>query len=33
MRRAGVPVHRIGTDADLARALIEVVEHTQRRRA
>jgi uncharacterized protein (DUF58 family) len=33
MRRAGVPVHRIGTDADLARALIEVVEHTKRRRA
>jgi uncharacterized protein (DUF58 family) len=33
MRRAGVPVHRIGTDADLARALIEVVEHTRRRRA
>jgi uncharacterized protein (DUF58 family) len=33
MRRAGVPVHRIGTGADLARALIEVVEHTQRRRA
>ncbi len=33
MRRAGVPVHRIGTDADLARALIEVVEQTRRRRA
>src|SRR5947209_2061284 len=33
MRRAGVPVHRIGTDADLARALIAVVEHTRRRRA
>jgi uncharacterized protein (DUF58 family) len=33
MRRAGVPVHRIGTDADLARALIEIVEHTRRRRA
>jgi uncharacterized protein (DUF58 family) len=33
MRRAGVPVHRIGTDADLARALIEVVENTRRRRA
>jgi hypothetical protein len=33
MRRAGVPVHRIGTEADLARALIEVVEHTRRRRA
>ena len=33
MRRAGVPVHRIGTDADLATALIEVVASTQRRRA
>jgi uncharacterized protein (DUF58 family) len=33
MRRAGVPVHRIGTDADLARTLIEIVEHTRRRRA
>ena len=33
MRRAGVPIHRIGTDADLARALIEVVASTQRRRA
>jgi len=33
MRRAAVPIHRIGTDADLARALIEVVEHTRRRRA
>jgi uncharacterized protein (DUF58 family) len=32
MRRAGVPVHRIGTDADLARALIEVVASTHRRR-
>ena len=32
MRRAGVPVHRIGTDADLATALIEVVASTQRRR-
>src|SRR5690348_15440763 len=29
MRRAGVPVHRIGTDADLATALIEVVASTQ----
>jgi len=37
MRRAGVPIHRIGTDADLAAALIEVVSSTQtitgRRRA
>jgi uncharacterized protein (DUF58 family) len=33
MRRAGVPMHRIGTDADLATALIEVVTSTKRRRA
>ena len=33
MRRAAVPVHRIGTDADLATALIEVIASTQRRRA
>jgi uncharacterized protein (DUF58 family) len=33
MRRAGVPVHRIGTDADLATALIEVVTTTRGRRA
>ncbi len=33
MRRAGVPIHRIGTDADLATALIEVVANTRRRRA
>ena len=33
MRRAGVPIHHIGTDADLATALIEVVASTQRRRA
>jgi uncharacterized protein (DUF58 family) len=33
MRRAGVPLHRIGTDADLATALIEVIASTQRRRA
>jgi uncharacterized protein (DUF58 family) len=37
MRRAGVPMHRIGTDADLATALIEVITSTQlingRRRA
>jgi uncharacterized protein (DUF58 family) len=33
MRRAGVPFHRIGTDADLAAALIDVVVSTKRRRA
>jgi len=33
MRRAGVSIHRIGTDADLATALIEVVTSTKRRRA
>ena len=33
MRRAGVPIYRIGTDADLATALIEVVASTKRRRA
>ena len=37
MNRAGVPLHRVGTDADLATALIEVVSSTQlitgRRRA
>jgi uncharacterized protein (DUF58 family) len=33
MRRAGVPVHRIGTDADLATALVEVVTSTWRRHA
>jgi len=33
MRRAGVPMHRIGTDADLATALIEIVLSTRRRRA
>jgi uncharacterized protein (DUF58 family) len=32
MRRAGVPVHRIDTTADLATALIEVVASTRRRR-
>ena len=32
MRRAGVPIHRIGTDADLVTGLIEVVASTQRRR-
>ena len=30
--RAGVPVHRIDTSADLARALVEVVMSTRRRR-
>ena len=33
MRRAGVPLHRIGTDADLVTALIEVVASTKRRPA
>ena len=33
MRRAGVPIHRVGTDADLAAALVEVVASTKRRRA
>jgi len=33
MRRAGVPIHRIDTDADLATALIDVVASTRRRRA
>jgi uncharacterized protein (DUF58 family) len=33
MRRAAVPLHRIDTSADLARALIEVVASTRRRRA
>src|SRR6516164_7107008 len=33
MRRAGVPIHRIGTDDDLATALIAVVASTRRRRA
>ncbi|MGW3346379.1 DUF58 domain-containing protein [Nonomuraea rubra] len=31
MRRAGVPVHRIDTDRDLAEALVEVVARTQDR--
>ncbi|MEW9553647.1 DUF58 domain-containing protein [Nonomuraea sp. NPDC050783] len=31
MRRAGVPVHRIGTDRDLAEALVEVVARTRDR--
>jgi uncharacterized protein (DUF58 family) len=33
MRRAGVPVHRIGTEADLAAVLVEVISSTRRRRA
>jgi uncharacterized protein (DUF58 family) len=33
MRRAGVPIYRIGTDVDLATALIEVVTSTKRGRA
>jgi uncharacterized protein (DUF58 family) len=33
MRRAGVPIHRIDTTADLARALIDVVVSSQRRPA
>jgi uncharacterized protein (DUF58 family) len=32
MRRAGVPIHRIGTEADLATALVGVVTSTRRRR-
>ena len=32
MRRAGVPVHRIDTSADLATSLVEVVSSTRRRR-
>jgi len=32
MRRAGVPVHRIDTTADLTTALVEVVASTKRRR-
>jgi uncharacterized protein (DUF58 family) len=31
MRQAGVPLHRIGTDSDLGRSLIEVVSETRRR--
>jgi uncharacterized protein (DUF58 family) len=31
MRQSGVPLHRIGTDSDLGRALIEVVSETRRR--
>src|SRR5262249_25094249 len=33
MRRAGVPIHRVGTDADLATALIGIVASTKGRRA
>ncbi|NBE93089.1 DUF58 domain-containing protein [Nonomuraea sp. KC401] len=32
MRRAGVPVHRVDTDRDLAEALVEVVARTRDRR-
>jgi uncharacterized protein (DUF58 family) len=32
MRRAGVTAHRIGTDDDLGRALIDMVRHSKRRR-
>ena len=31
MRRAGVPVHRVDTDRDLAEALVEVVARTRDR--
>jgi uncharacterized protein (DUF58 family) len=31
MRQSGVPLHRIGTDSDVGRALIEVVAETRRR--
>jgi uncharacterized protein (DUF58 family) len=33
MRRAGVPIHRIDTTADLTQTLVEVITSTQRRRA
>jgi hypothetical protein len=33
MRRAGVPVHRVSTDADLGSTLVSVVGSTRRRRA
>jgi uncharacterized protein (DUF58 family) len=33
MRRAGIPLHRIGTDRDLLEALVEVVAGTRWRRA
>jgi len=33
MRRAGVPVHRIDTTADLATALVEIVASSKRRRS
>jgi uncharacterized protein (DUF58 family) len=32
MRRAGVPVHRVGTEADLAAVLVDVISSTRRRR-
>ncbi len=33
MRRAGVPLHRVGTDSDLLEALLGIVVETQRRKA
>jgi hypothetical protein len=33
MRRAGVTSHRIGTDEDLAAALVDMVRRSKRRRA
>ena len=33
MRRAGVTAHRIGTDEDLAEALVDMVRRSKRRRA
>jgi len=33
MRRAGVPVHRIGTGTDLTATLVDVIAGTRRRRA
>jgi uncharacterized protein (DUF58 family) len=32
MRRAGVPLHRVGTDRDVLESLVEVVASTRRRR-
>jgi hypothetical protein len=32
MRRAGVTAHRLGTDDDLAEALVGMVRHSKRRR-
>ncbi|GAA3113731.1 hypothetical protein GCM10020001_036090 [Nonomuraea salmonea] len=33
MRRAGVPVHRVETERDLAETLVEVVAKTRDRRS